>query len=109
MTRTQSMLAALVLCSAFTEPAHAIPATFWVTNTNDSGPGSLRQAINDANSNGNPFDSDKIQFNIPGPAPYYIQLHEDPFDPIRLLPSITQRLWIDGTTQPGWMPGKPVI
>ncbi len=38
-------------------------ATFTVTNTNDSGAGSLRQAILDANAN--PGD-DTIAFNIPG-------------------------------------------
>ena len=37
-----------------------------VTNTNDDGEGSLRQAIIDSNSDSG--DVDRIQFNIPGPA-----------------------------------------
>ncbi|MFN2384920.1 MAG: hypothetical protein ABR576_01300 [Thermoanaerobaculia bacterium] len=41
-------------------------ATFTVTNANDSGPGSLRQAILDANPAGG---SDSIAFQIPGPGP----------------------------------------
>jgi len=36
------------------------PATFWVTNTGDSGAGSLRQAVIDANAAGG---ADDIQFN----------------------------------------------
>ncbi len=54
----------LVLCITFT----AIPqkntyaATYMVTNTNDSGGGSLRQAIIDANTNAG---ADTIAFNIP--------------------------------------------
>src|SRR4051812_42811607 len=41
--------------------AHA--ATFTVTNTNDTGAGSLRQAIIDANANAG---TDQISFNIAG-------------------------------------------
>ena len=41
----------------------AIAATFTVTNINDSGGGSLRQAI--LNANANP-GADSIHFNIPG-------------------------------------------
>ena len=39
-----------------------------VTNTNDSGPGSLRQVITDANSN---WSIDRIEFNIPTSDPGY--------------------------------------
>jgi hypothetical protein len=45
------------------------PDTFVVTNTNDSGSGSLRQAILDANSAGG---ADIIVFNIPRPGPFVI-------------------------------------
>jgi parallel beta-helix repeat protein len=49
-----------------TPPVQA--ATFMVTNTNDGGAGSLRQAIIDANSSAGPDD---IAFNIPASDPGY--------------------------------------
>lgn len=73
-------------------------ATFTVTNTNDSGTGSLRQAISDAN---NTRDRDKIVFNIPGTGPHTIS-------PTSPLPPIIHPLIIDGTTQPGFL-GAPII
>lgn len=49
--------------------SQAVAATnFVVTNTNDSGPGSLRQAITDANSGAG---SDLITFSIPASDPGY--------------------------------------
>lgn len=72
----------------------ATPATFTVTNANDNGSGSLRQAILDANSNGNPADMDVIEFSIPGDEVHTINLTTD-------LPDITQKLTIDGYTQAG--------
>jgi hypothetical protein len=74
--------------------ANAAPVTFTVTNTDDSGPGSLRQAITDANSNGNPADMDVIEFNIPGSEVHTINILTD-------LPAVTEKLTIDGYTQPG--------
>jgi len=44
-------------------------ATFTVTHTNDSGPGSLREAINQVNVN--PMQADNIVFNIPTSDPNY--------------------------------------
>jgi hypothetical protein len=73
-------------------------STFTVTNTNDSGPGSLRQAILDANANPG---ADSITFNIPGPGPHTIS-------PTSALPMIIATVVIDATTQPGFS-GKPVI
>ncbi|HEY6118516.1 MAG TPA: FG-GAP-like repeat-containing protein [Pyrinomonadaceae bacterium] len=73
-------------------------ATFTVTNTNDAGPGSLRQAILDANSNPG---LDSISFNIPGSGVRTIS-------PLSALPNITDSLTIDGTTQPGFA-GVPLI
>ncbi|HEY6204752.1 MAG TPA: hypothetical protein VIW21_01155, partial [Chthoniobacterales bacterium] len=66
------------------------PMTFTVTNTNDSGTGSLRQAILDANSGG----GGTIAFNIPGTGVHTIS-------PLSALPTITQPVTIDGYTQPG--------
>ncbi len=54
---------ALGLCG-FLEPARGDP--FWVTNTNDSGAGSLRQAILDANAAPDGVIPDLIFFDIPG-------------------------------------------
>ena len=76
----------------------APPMTFTVTNTNDSGPGSLRQAILDANANAG---ADMIVFNIPGASVQTIT-------PTSALPTITDPVTIDGTTQPGFA-GSPII
>jgi hypothetical protein len=67
------------------------PKTFVVTNTNDSGPGSLRQAILNANlSNSAPPDT--IDFNISGQGPFIIS-------PLSALPAITHPTIIDGYSQ----------
>jgi hypothetical protein len=62
-----------------------------VTTTADSGPGSLRQAILDANALPG---TALITFNIPGAGPHTIA-------PLTELPRITDPVIIDGTTQPG--------
>jgi hypothetical protein len=69
----------------------AAAATFTVTNTNDDGPGSLRQAITDANADGT---ADTIAFAIPGSGVHTIT-------PLSLLPIIATPMTIDGYTQPG--------
>lgn len=74
--------------------AHAAPATFSVTNTNDSGAGSLRQAITDANSNANAADMDVIEFNISGSEVHTIAVNSD-------LPLVTEKVTINGYSQPG--------
>ncbi|MBI2479638.1 MAG: putative Ig domain-containing protein [Planctomycetia bacterium] len=77
-------------------------ATFTVTNTGDAGPGSLRQAIMDANSMPNDLAGpDLIDFRIDSPGPHTIQPRSD-------LPSIDDPVIIDGSTQPGF-DGTPVI
>ncbi|MDQ3117470.1 MAG: hypothetical protein M3Q86_12830, partial [Verrucomicrobiota bacterium] len=81
-------------CLAFTFTLVALPvgaATFTVTNTDDSGPGSFRQAIEDANA---AAGADTIAFNIPGGGVHTIT-------PASALPSITETVTIDGYTQPG--------
>ena len=79
-----------------TRSAHA--ATFTVTNTSDSGAGSLRQAIVDANSNPG---SDIIAFNIPATDPGYSNLSNAwVIQPNTLLPSLSGgATTIDGHTQ----------
>jgi len=72
-------------------------ATYTVTNTNDSGPGSLRQAILDANANAG---LDAIKFSI-GTGVQTISLSS-------ALPSITDAVIIDGSTQPGYA-GTPQV
>ncbi len=72
--------------------------TFTVTNTNNSGAGSLRQAITDANANG---ARDRIHFNIPGPGPHTIAAPTD-------LPWVTDSAVVDGRTQPGYA-GAPRV
>jgi MBG domain (YGX type)/Bacterial Ig domain/Bacterial Ig-like domain (group 3) len=72
-----------------------------VTSTLDSGPGSLRQAILDANATPNSGGPDVIRFSIPGAGAHTIQ-------PLSPLPGITDPVVIDATTQPGYA-GKPVI
>ena len=57
MRATTFAISVLLLC-AVVIPTHA--ATITVTNTNDSGPGSLRQALRDAN------DGDTITFAVTG-------------------------------------------
>ncbi len=66
-----------------------------VTNTLDAGPGSLRQAILDANAHPNVAGQiDKIVFNIPGSGPHNIVLASE-------LPAVTDAVDIIGRTQPG--------
>jgi hypothetical protein len=75
--------------------------TFTVTNTNLSGPGSLRQAILDAN---NSPGTDRIEFNIPSndpgcdPSTHVCTITPTAAFP---LPAITDRVTIDGYSQPG--------
>ncbi len=76
-------------------PVHsAYAATYTVINTNDSGAGSLRWAINQANLAG----ADTIAFNIPGAGVHTIQ----PLTPLPAL--VDNETTIDGYTQPGAAP-----
>lgn len=70
-----------------------------VTTTANSGAGSLRQAILDAN---NTLDGATISFNIPGGCPQLIVPTSD-------LPAITKPVVIDGFTQPGSSPGSSTV
>src|SRR5262249_51418713 len=74
---------------------------FTVSNTNDSGAGSLRQAILDANTaaTGTPTAPDLIQFAILASGVQTIA-------PISPLPPITDPVTIDGYTQSGSSPNQ---
>jgi len=74
-------------------------ATFTVTNTGDSGAGSLRQAIFDANGNAGP---DTIAFNIPGGGVHTISA-------LTPLPTITGPVTMDGYSQPGSSPNNLAV
>jgi CSLREA domain-containing protein len=102
------VLALLVVASigvlAATKPAHAIEfsAVFTVNSTADTGDATpdgtcdtctLREAIQEANANGNTV-ADIIDFDIPGGGVQTIS-------PATLLPIMTAPVVIDGYTQPG--------
>src|SRR5262249_49722876 len=72
---------------------------FVVTNTNDDGPGSLRQAILNANA---VLGLNTITFAIPSAGTQIITVGPP------LLRAITDEATIDGTTQPGYV-DKPLI
>ncbi|MCU1462812.1 MAG: hypothetical protein JWO37_2887 [Acidimicrobiales bacterium] len=82
---------------ASSPPAHAA-ACIAVTTTADSGTGSLRQAIIDANA---AAGADTICFSIPVSGAHTIA-------PVTALPTITDPVTIDGTTQSGFT-ATPVI
>lgn len=73
--------------------AAASATTFTVTNTSASGPGSLKQAILDANAHPG---LDTVAFNITGSGVHTIAVGD--------LPLITDPVLIDGYTQPGSSP-----
>ncbi|MFN2578958.1 MAG: FG-GAP-like repeat-containing protein [Pyrinomonadaceae bacterium] len=81
------------------------PSTFIVNSTANTDDGqctatvngcTLKEAINAANDH---LGTDNITFNIPGPGPYTID---------GIIPSITEPVSIDATTQPGFA-GTPII
>jgi titin len=87
------------LVSACLSGNSLLAATFIVTNITDSGSGSLRQAITDANAGSG---TNAIIFQIPGTGPFTLI-------PSSAYPAITPNpVVIDGTTQPGYA-GKPLV
>ena len=91
--------ALLVPCFVFVSTGLALGVeTFVVSTDNDAGPGSLRQAITDANAQPG---ADIVRFDIPGTGVQTITL-------LTALPDITDGVNIDGTTQPGFN-STPVI
>ena len=88
MIRRNLILGLATLVALARVNAAAIP----VLNTDDAGPGSLRQAILDSNASIGVFDT--ITFNIPGSGVRTITL-------ATLLPTIIDPVIIDGYSQPG--------
>src|SRR2546423_7096934 len=73
-------------------PAAEPSQTFTVTSISNSGAGTLRQAITDANANPG---LDTIVFNIAGSGIQTLTINS-------VLPTITSPVIVDGTTQPGY-------
>ena len=91
---TSALLLLLVLAGllwAVPNASRVRAAGFVVTNTNNSGAGSLRQAILDANATAG---VDDITFNIPGAGVHTIK-------PLSPLPVIINTVNINGYSQPG--------
>lgn len=89
------LLCALLTCVF---AASGWSATFTVTSTANSGPGSFFAAITNANATAG---LDMIVFQIAGSPPFVIS-------PTAALPGISDAVVIDATTQPGFG-GKPVV
>jgi uncharacterized delta-60 repeat protein len=104
----------------------ATTSPYVVSTTADSGPGSLREAINQINADTvhglytSPTDPtrDEIDFNIPTTDPgYSASAGTFTIQPASPLPVVTNQVIINGTTQPGWSPNtlavgdnaKPVV
>lgn len=68
---------------------------FVVTSNADSGPGTLRAALQQAADNGN-SETDEIHFNLPGSGTSARTIRL-----LTRLPDITGNLIVDGSTQPG--------
>lgn len=95
---TAAAVATLVLMLIAWTAATAHASTFVVSSTSDSGNGSLRQAILDANAmqvtNGGQCVAHRIEFHIAGAGPHTIR-------PLSALPRINIPITFDGYSQPG--------
>ena len=90
---------ALLAAASLGLASPAAAATITVTSTADSGPGTLHQALLDSNASVGVLDT--IAFAIPGAGVHTIIVSTD-------LPTATDPVIIDGTTQPGYA-GSPLI
>ena len=84
--------------------ASAFATTFTVTNTGDTGAGSLRQAMLDANANAG---ADTIAFNVSGTGCDGSGICT--ITPATSLPVLTDAVTIDGYTQPGASPNTNAL
>ena len=85
------VVAAMTLCFGLA-PLTGLAATYTVSSPADSGAGTLRQALLNANAAG---ATNTIVFNLPGPGPFTVNV-------LSALPIISSPIVIDGTTQPGF-------
>src|SRR5438874_11598832 len=92
-----ALMRSFFLLVGFAFAASTAAATFTVTNNADSGAGTLRQAIADANLTPT---IDTIQFSLP-PGSQTIALTSG-------LPMITAPIIVDGSSAPGFA-GSPII
>ena len=92
-------LAALAVTASSASAGAASGQTFVVTTTADSGSGSLRQAILDANANPG---ADVIRFGLPGSGVQTIAVTS------AALPAVTDPVVINGRSQPGFA-GSPLV
>jgi len=90
-SRPDRRLPSLLMAALLFVCASAGGSGFTVINTNDSGAGSLRQAMTDALTN----SGNIVTFNLTGTPPFTINLAS-------ALPAIGNPLTIDGRTQPGY-------
>jgi hypothetical protein len=97
-TRFRLLTAAAALVALLCVRSRVQAATFTVTNTNDSGAGSLRQAIADANGSAGPHT---IAFAIPGSDPGCDASGVCTIAPMSYMGFINPTVLIDGYTQPG--------
>ncbi|RYY30830.1 MAG: gliding motility-associated C-terminal domain-containing protein [Chitinophagaceae bacterium] len=98
MAQTNPMpfkLLTFTLLFLLSNPRFSIADTFVVTSNADSGPGTLRDAIQRANGNGTAA-IDYIHFSLPQVA-YHLRIIHLTSE----LPPISSNIIIDGTTQPG--------
>ncbi|MCB1471263.1 MAG: DUF4347 domain-containing protein, partial [Rhizobiaceae bacterium] len=104
----------IIIGESVADDWNGLLSTFTVTNTNDSGAGSLRQAIIDANALGG---ADTITFNISTADPGYVDptpgspLSGDEYWSISILTqldTITDTVVLDATSQSGYV-SSPVI
>ncbi|RXF67360.1 gliding motility-associated C-terminal domain-containing protein [Arcticibacter tournemirensis] len=90
MSRITALITLILLITA----KLAFSDTFIVTNKADSGPGTLRQALSDAASNGI-ASTDRIEFNLPGST-----INDRTIRLRSQLPMVSSKVIIDGSTQP---------
>ncbi|MDH5727130.1 MAG: DUF4347 domain-containing protein, partial [Nitrospira sp.] len=100
-TSTGFIETSIVIGQATQDAWEGVLATYTVTNTNDAGAGSLRQAITNANANGG---TDTIVFNIP--AALVSGAHT--INVLSALPTITGAVIVNGATEPDYS-STPII